>query len=70
MKQHRGISMHAIPVGANIGGAIFTIGIIVAVLIGLPIAKWFLLESVLGGVAVFFIFRLFRRPQKPNKLFP
>jgi hypothetical protein len=61
MKPHRGISMHAIPVGANIGGAIFTIGIIVAVLIGLPVARWFLLASVVGGGAVFLLLRLFRR---------
>jgi hypothetical protein len=61
MKQHRGISMHAIPVGANIGGAIFTIGIIVAVLIGLPVARWFLLASVVGGGAVFLLLRFSRR---------
>ncbi len=64
MKLHRGISFHAMSVGGNLAGAIFTIGIIAVALIGLPHARGFLVASLLGGVSVFLIFRLFRRPQK------
>jgi len=38
LRRHPGISMHKIPV-AGVGGAIFTVGIIVLALLGLPIAK-------------------------------
>ena len=56
--------MHKIPV-AGVGGLIFTIGIVVLALVGLPIAKWFLLGALILGVGVVGILRLFRkmRPQ-------
>ncbi|MGH9579545.1 MAG: hypothetical protein ACRD2R_01020 [Terriglobales bacterium] len=59
-KYHPGITMHAITVGGCVAGAIYAIGSMALVLIGIPIAKWFLLASVLGGVAVFFLLRSFR----------
>jgi len=64
LRRHPGISMHKIPV-AGVGGAIFTVGIIVLALLGLPIAKWFFAGAVILGVGVVGILSLFRklRPQ-------
>jgi UDP-N-acetylmuramyl pentapeptide phosphotransferase/UDP-N-acetylglucosamine-1-phosphate transferase len=58
--RHPGITMHKIPV-AGVGGLIFTIGIVVLALLGLPIAKWFLAGAVALGVGVVGILRLFRK---------
>ena len=57
---HRGVTMHAIPV-AGAGGMIFVIGIGVLALVGLPIAKWFLLGSVILAFGVAAVLRLFRK---------
>jgi UDP-N-acetylmuramyl pentapeptide phosphotransferase/UDP-N-acetylglucosamine-1-phosphate transferase len=59
--QHPGITMHKIPVAGTVGGFIFAIGIIVLALIGLPLAKWFLLAAVILGVGVVGILRLYRK---------
>ena len=58
--RHPGITMHKIPV-AGAGGLIFTVGIVVLALLGLPIAKWFLAGAVILGVGVVGILRLFRK---------
>jgi hypothetical protein len=60
LRWHPGITMHRIPV-AGVGGLIFTIGIVVLALLGLPIAKWFLAGAVALGVVVAFVLRLLRR---------
>ena len=57
---HPGIRIHAIRVGGCVAGAAFTLGAMAIVLARVPFAKWFLLASVLGGVAVFFLLRSFR----------
>jgi UDP-N-acetylmuramyl pentapeptide phosphotransferase/UDP-N-acetylglucosamine-1-phosphate transferase len=57
---HPGITMHKIPV-AGVGGLIFAVGIFVLALIGLPIAKWFLVGAVILGVGVVGVLRLFRK---------
>jgi hypothetical protein len=59
-KYHSGITMHAIKVGGCVAGAIFTVGMMAIVLIGVPAAKWFFLASLVGGVAVFLLLRSFR----------
>lgn len=56
-KYHQGTTMHALRVGGCVAGAIFTIGMMAIVLIGVPIAKWFFLAAVVGGVAAFFLIR-------------
>ena len=67
MKKHRwtqyhpGIRLHAIPVEDNLGGWIFTLGLVVVFLVGVPIAKWFLLASLAGGVATFLLLRRLHR---------
>jgi UDP-N-acetylmuramyl pentapeptide phosphotransferase/UDP-N-acetylglucosamine-1-phosphate transferase len=58
--RHPGITMHKIPV-AGVGGLVFTIGLVVLALLGLPIAKWFLAGAVILGVGVVGILRLFRK---------
>jgi len=57
---HRGITMHQIPV-AGVGGLIFAVGIVVITLLGLPVAKWFLLGAVILSFAVVGVLRLFRK---------
>jgi UDP-N-acetylmuramyl pentapeptide phosphotransferase/UDP-N-acetylglucosamine-1-phosphate transferase len=57
---HPGISIHKIPV-AGVGGLIFAVGIVVLALVGLPIAKWFLVGAVILGVGVVGILRLVRK---------
>ncbi|MGH7463476.1 MAG: hypothetical protein ACREMA_20905, partial [Longimicrobiales bacterium] len=52
---HPGVRIHAIRVGGCVGGAIFTIGLMAIFLIGVPIAKWFFLAAVVGGIAAFFL---------------
>ncbi len=65
MNDHPGISMHKMPVGANLGGAIFMLGAVVIVLLGIPIAKFFLLAAIVGGLAVMGLLRLIRRHTDP-----
>ncbi len=60
MNPHPGIRIHAIPV-AGVGGLIFTVGSLLIFLIGVPLAKWFLLGSAAVGVLVFGLIRLLRR---------
>jgi hypothetical protein len=59
---HPGISMHHIKVGGCVAGAIFALGTVLMVLLGIPVAKWFLLGSVIAGIAVFFLLRRVHRP--------
>jgi hypothetical protein len=45
------INMSAIPVGADMGGLLFVLGSMFAVLAGLPMVRWFLIVAVvLGGL--------------------
>jgi hypothetical protein len=60
LRWHPGITMHKIPV-AGAGGWMAAIGVVIIALIGLPIAKWFLLGAVLLGVGVVGILRWFRK---------
>ncbi len=52
--------MHAIPVKGP-AGLLFTIGVLVLFLIGLPAARWFLALSLLLGVVIGVILRLTSR---------
>ncbi|MGH9555557.1 MAG: hypothetical protein ACRD2Y_07010 [Terriglobales bacterium] len=56
-KYHQGITMHAMRVAGCVAGAVFTLGAMVIVLAGLPIARWFLLAAIAGGIAAFFLIR-------------
>jgi len=60
VEYHRGPRIDAIPV-VGVGGLIFAIGIVVLALVGLPIAKWFLLGAAILGVGVAGALRFFRR---------
>ena len=54
------ITIHKVPV-VGVVGFIFVVGIIVIALLGLPVAKWFLLASLLAGLIVVGIIRLAHR---------
>lgn len=57
MSRHPGISMHKLPVGGDIMGTVFALGIVLMFVVGTPLARWFLLGAVvLGGFcAVVFV---------------
>ncbi len=58
MAPRPGISMHKLPVAGNFIGAVFVIGIAVMFLVGIPLARWFLLGGLLlGGIWVTAIVR-------------
>lgn len=64
MRPHPGISFHKMPV-AGVGGALLSVAVVLIALIGLPIAKWFLLGSLgLGWVVVGFL--MLTRKLKPK----
>lgn len=52
---HPGIRSHAIKVGGCVAGAIFALGVVAIVLVGIPMAKWFFLASVVAGLAAYFM---------------
>ena len=60
MRWHRGITYHAMPV-AGVGGLLLTIAISLIFVARVPIAKWFLIGSVMAGVVAFAIIRLIHR---------
>jgi hypothetical protein len=49
---HPGITMHRIPVGANVGGLLFTIACILICLVGIPEMRSFAGLAIILGVAV------------------
>jgi hypothetical protein len=55
---HSGIQISAIKPITGVAGLIFAVGVILIFVIGLPVAKWFLLFSVGGGLLAFVILRL------------
>lgn len=59
-RYHPGIRMHAIPVDANTGGLIFTVGVTLVFLLVIPLAKWFLLASLGAGAVVAVFLRCLR----------
>jgi hypothetical protein len=61
VSRHPGITMHKIPVAGSVGGFIFAVGIVVLAVVGLPFAKWFLLDAVILGVLVVGGLRWFRK---------
>jgi hypothetical protein len=58
--RHPGINISQIPV-AGVGGIIFAAGILVLAVVGLPIAKWFLLGAGILGLVVVGGLQLFRK---------
>ena len=44
--------MHNLPVGADIMGAVFAVGVVLMFVVGIPIARWFLLGAALLGALV------------------
>ena len=57
---HPGITMHKIPI-KGAAGLIFTVGMLLIFLVGLPAARWFLALSLPLGVIIGVILRLTRR---------
>jgi hypothetical protein len=47
--RHAGISMHKITVGAGEAGAIVVIGYLVMGFVGVPVARWVLIFSLIVG---------------------
>jgi hypothetical protein len=60
MKMHPGINMHKIPVQGP-AGLLFTVGVLIIFLTGLPAARWFLALSLPCGVIIGIILRLTSR---------
>jgi hypothetical protein len=60
MHLHPGITMHKIPVEGG-AGLLFVVGIMLATLISLPQARWFLALSVPAGAVIGIILRRTRR---------
>ncbi len=52
MVRHPGISMHKLPVSGDIMGAVFAAGIVLMFVLGIPIARWFLIAGVILGVVL------------------
>jgi hypothetical protein len=61
MQLHPGITMHKIPVGGNVTGLVFAIGVVAMILLALPEARSFLALSLPIGVVIGIILRLTRR---------
>jgi hypothetical protein len=61
MQLHPGITMHKIPVGGNVVGLVFAIGVVAMILLALPEARSFLALSLPIGVVIGIILRLTRR---------
>ena len=59
--RHPGITFHKMPVAAGFIGFVFAAGIVAITLFGLPVAKWFLLASVIAGLGVLGIIRVLHR---------
>ena len=57
---HPGITMHKIPVKGAVG-LVFVLGVIVAALLSLPEARWFLGISLATGVVIGVVLRLTSR---------
>ena len=51
MELHRGINFSRLEIPADAGGLIFMVGSVVALLIGIPPFRWFLLGAVVVGAA-------------------
>ena len=58
---HPGITMHKIPVGGDVMGLVFTIGVLSMILLALPEMRLFLALSLPIGVAIAIILRLIHR---------
>ena len=59
---HPGITMHKLPVGGNIMGAVFVIAVVLLILFRVSLALWFLFgAAVLGSITSIFIIRWHRR---------
>jgi hypothetical protein len=59
---HPGITMHKLPVGGNIMGAVFVIAVVLMILFRVQLALWFILgAAVLGAIMSVFIVRWHRR---------
>ena len=51
-ERHPGITMHKLPVGGTVMGAVFAIGTTLMFLVGIPLARWFLAGAVVVGAVV------------------
>jgi len=60
MRIHPGIRIDKIPVKGPMG-LVFTVGVLILFLVGLPAARWFLALSVLVGVIIGIVLRLTSR---------
>jgi len=67
MEPHPGISMHRIAVGGGVMGALFALGTVLIVAIGVPLARWFLAAALLLGGGVGFLLYLWHK-RKPVEL--
>ncbi len=60
-RSHPGINFSRLEVPADLGGLVFTVGVIVCTLIGLPAARTFLAGALAGGALVALALRLWTR---------
>jgi hypothetical protein len=51
-RSHPGINFSRVEIPADVGGLVFTVGVVVTMLIGLPAARLFLAAAFGGGVVL------------------
>jgi len=68
--RHPGITMHKITVGAGGAGTIVAVGFVVMGLIGVPVARWVFIFSLVAGAigAAFLTYWHRNHPLKPPSL--
>jgi hypothetical protein len=66
---HRGINFSRLEVPADAGGALFVAGSLVALLVGLPAFRWFLVGALLvGGITAVLLFEWHSaHPERPAR---
>ena len=52
LERHPGISIHRMAIGGGIMSALFAVGTALIFVVGIPLGPWFLLASILLGIAV------------------
>lgn len=57
---HPGISMHKFTVGGGVAGFIVASGVVLIALLGIPMAKYFLLLAIVMGAGIALIMRWVR----------
>jgi hypothetical protein len=58
---HRGVTMHELPVGANVPGLVFAIGSVLVFLLAVPALGYVIAAAAIIGVLISAVLQLFYR---------